>query len=358
MVDVLLLIAFLALPIAAWLVSRSLLFVAVWLGLGIGVVGNVVQGTIALGAAWDVRGLQLLLVAVMAAVVVLGWWRRRSGSAGGSVVRQLVTIVVPALVIGVYLLAMRLLAPDNPGPLSAVGYLINHPQAEDNAKWLHLSAQLADGRDIAFSGYAGGPLLLVMAGMAALIAVLSSILLGGVNEVAVAANTVVGTQFLLIALVPFAFAVFAEKKVLLRAGSPTCLRAGGAGVDRDAGRGAGQRDGHQLRAPVLAVRAAGAGRLVRGVCDGCAPLVAVGGLVDRGDGGERVAADDGRGVRVGVRVDGVDRAPAVVAGPGCGGGDPRCGLGCLVLQHAVLDRCGPLTDSGDRRCGSWSGAGR
>ena len=215
MVDVLLLIAFIALPIAAWWISRSLLFVSVWLGLGVGVAGNAVQGTIALGVPWNVRGLQLLVVAVMAAVVVLAWLRRRSGSASGSLARQLVTIVVPALVIGAYLLAMRLLAPDNPGPLSAVGYLINHPQAEDNAKWLHLSAQLADGRDISFSGYAGGPLLLVMAGMAALISVLSLVLLGGVNEVAVAANTVVGTQFLLIALVPFALAVFAERKVSL-----------------------------------------------------------------------------------------------------------------------------------------------
>ena len=215
MVDVLLLIAFIALPIAAWWISRSLLFVSVWLGLGVGVAGNAVQGTIALGVPWNVRGLQLLVVAVMAAVVVLAWLRRRSGSASGSLARQLVTIVVPALVIGAYLLAMRLLAPDDPGPLSAVGYLINHPQAEDNAKWLHLSAQLADGRDISFSGYAGGPLLLVMAGMAALISVLSLVLLGGVNEVAVAANTVVGTQFLLIALVPFALAVFAERKVSL-----------------------------------------------------------------------------------------------------------------------------------------------
>ena len=215
MFDILLLIAFIALPLAAWWASRSLLFVSVWLGLGIGVGGNVVQSTIALGVPWNVRGLQLLVAGVMAAVVVLALLRRRSGSASGSLVRQLVTIVVPALVIGGYLLAMRLLAPDDPGPLSAVGYLINHPQAEDNAKWLHLSAQLADGRDISFSGYAGGPLLLVMAGMAALISVLSMVLLGGVNEVAVAANTVVGTQFLLIALVPFGLAVFAEKKVAL-----------------------------------------------------------------------------------------------------------------------------------------------
>lgn len=216
MVDAILLIAFIALPVAAWWVGRSLLFVSVWLGLGIGVAGNLVQGSIALGVPWNVRGLQVLVVLVMAGVLGLAWLRRtRSAGPSSSFTRQAITIVAPAVVIGVYLLGMRLLAPDSPGPLSAVGYLINHPLAEDNAKWLHLSAQLADSRTIEFSGYAGGPLLLVMAVMAALISVLSLLLLGGVNEVAVAANTVVGTQFLLIALVPFAFAVFAERKLSL-----------------------------------------------------------------------------------------------------------------------------------------------
>jgi hypothetical protein len=54
-----------------------------------------------------------------------------------------------------------------------------------------------------------------MVTMAALISVLSMLLLGGVNEVAVAVNTVIGTQFFLIALVPIAFAPFAERVVPL-----------------------------------------------------------------------------------------------------------------------------------------------
>ena len=212
MVDVLVLIALIALPVVSWLLSRSLLFVAVWIGLGVGVAGNVVQGSIALGASWNVRGLQGLLIVIVGGVTIAAWRRRSRADVQSSLRRQLAVVVLPAVVIGGYLIMMRLLAPENPGALTAVGYLINHPQAEDNAKWLNLSAQLADGRDIAFSGYAGGPLLLVMSGMAALISVLSLILLGGVNQVAVAANTVVGTQFLLIALVPFALAVFAERR--------------------------------------------------------------------------------------------------------------------------------------------------
>jgi len=104
------------------------------------------------------------------------------------------------------------MAPDSAGALTAVGYLINHPLAEDNAKWLHLTSQLAQGSEITFNGYAGGPLLLVMSVVASLISALSVIMLGGVNEVAVATNTLLGTQFLLIAVIPFVFAAFAQAK--------------------------------------------------------------------------------------------------------------------------------------------------
>lgn len=215
MIDVLLVIGFVALPLVTWLVTRSLTWTAVGLAFGFGVAGNAVQSLISIGMDWNVRGLQFLVLAVMAVVAAVGamWHRGR-----GSVRAQVVSVLIPAAVIGVFLIAMRLLASDSPGALTAVGYLFNHPQAEDNAKWLHLAAQLADGQSIEFNGYAGGPLLLVMSMMAALISVLSMIMLGGVNEVAVAVNAVVGTQFLLIALVPFALAPFAERRIPLRSG--------------------------------------------------------------------------------------------------------------------------------------------
>ncbi len=213
MIDVLLLAGFVLLPIAAFVITRSLTWTSVVLAFGFGVAGNAVQSLISLGMDWNVRGLQALSLAVMTIVVVVAATMRRGTR---SVRRQVLAIVIPAILIGLFLIVMRLMAPGSPGPLTAVGYLINHPQAEDNAKWLHLTAQLADGRLIDFNGYAGGPLLLLMSMMAALISVLSLLLLGGVNEVAVAANTVVGTQFLLIALVPFAFAPFAERRMGLR----------------------------------------------------------------------------------------------------------------------------------------------
>lgn len=212
MLDLVLASLFVLLPLVTFIVTRSMTWTAVGLIFGFGVAGNAVQSSMALGANWNVRSLQWLAVGVLVVVLVLGAVFGRSGR---GMRRQWVVIVVPMVLIGAFLIAMRLLAPGGPGPLTAVGYFINHPLAEDNAKWLHLTSQLADGRDIVFNGYAGGPMLLMMSMMAALIAVLSTVMLGGVNEVAVAANTVLGLQFLLIALVPVAFAPLAERKIAL-----------------------------------------------------------------------------------------------------------------------------------------------
>jgi hypothetical protein len=217
MLDVALVLLFVALPLATFLLTRSLTWTAVGLVFAFGVAGNAVQSLISLGMDWNVRGIQVLTVGVMVGVAVVGGiWRRGSAS----IRAQVLGVILPAVVIGLFLIVMRLLASGSPGPLTAVAYLVNHPQAEDNAKWLHLGAQLADGGSIEFNGYAGGPLLLVMGMMAALISTLSMIMLGGVNEVAVVVNTVVGTQFLLIALVPFALAPFVERQIRLRDDKP------------------------------------------------------------------------------------------------------------------------------------------
>ncbi len=206
-------VLFTLLPILAWWISRNATLVVVSIALGFGLAGNLVQTTIAFGMGWTVYGLQLLVLAVLLIIVLMvTWLSRRAVVDLGSRRRQFLVLGVPALTIGVGLIVLRLMAPDSAGALTAVGYLINHPLAEDNAKWLHLTSQLAQGSEIAFNGYAGGPLLLVMSVVASLISVLSMIMLGGVNEVAVATNTLLGTQFLLIAVIPFVFAVFAQGK--------------------------------------------------------------------------------------------------------------------------------------------------
>ena len=212
MLDFLFVGLFVLLPVLTLVVTRSATWTAVGLIFGFGVAGNAVQTSMTLGLSWNVRSLQWLAAAVLGAVLIVGLLRARSRR---GLRRQLVVIVAPMVAIGAFLIAMRLAAPGAPGPLTAVGYLVKHSYAEDNAKWLYLTSQLADGRDIVFNGYAGGPLLLMMSVMAALIAVLSTLVLGGVNEVAVAANTVLGMQFLLIALAPAAFAPLAERKLSL-----------------------------------------------------------------------------------------------------------------------------------------------
>ena len=208
MLDWVFLLVFIATPIAIWWVTKSLTWTVVSLAFGVGITGNFVQSSISIGMHFNLRGLQwlssgMMLVLLAAALI--------KGRKQGSIRSQAIVILAPALVIAGFLIAMRLMASNSPGPLSAVGYLINHPVAEDNAKWLNLASQLASGRDITFNGYAGGPLLIVMSMMAAFISVLSMILLGGVNQVAVAANTVVGLQFLFIALIPFAFVPIAGR---------------------------------------------------------------------------------------------------------------------------------------------------
>ena len=210
MADVAFLVAFAALPVAIWWVSRSVTFVTVGLILGFGIAGNLVQSLIALGMSWNVRGLQVLVLAVLVIVLVIAILRRPAEHA--SMRRQFLGVVLPAVLLGLILIGLRLAAPEDPTSLSAVGYFINHPLAEDNAKWLHLSAQVADGRSISFNGYAGGPLLLMMATFSPLISVLSMLLLGGVNQVAVAANSVLAVQFFLIAATPFALAPFVNSR--------------------------------------------------------------------------------------------------------------------------------------------------
>ena len=206
-------VLFTLLPILAWWISRNATMVVVSIAVGFGLGGNLVQTTIALGVGWTVYGLQILALAVLLLIVFLVIWLSRRGlERPGSRRQQFLVLGVPALLIGAGLIVLRLMAPDSAGALTAVGYLINHPLAEDNAKWLHLTSQLAQGSEISFNGYAGGPLLLVMSVVASLISVLSVVLLGAVNEVAVATNTLLGTQFLLIAIIPFVFAVFAQGK--------------------------------------------------------------------------------------------------------------------------------------------------
>ena len=210
MLDVAVLGLFLALLVAAIAWSRSLTWVVTAFLVLISLVGAGIQATLALDLRWTFRELQVGLLAGMVVVAGTAWWISRQGRGGRDLRRQLLVVLVPVLVIASVMLVMRLSAPGSPGVLTGVGWLAAHPYAEDNAKWLNLAAQLASGQELQFNGYAGGPLVMVIVLVATAAAALSEVLLGGFNEVAVAVNAVVGTEFLLIALAPLALAPLAE----------------------------------------------------------------------------------------------------------------------------------------------------
>ena len=210
MLDIAAVVAFVALLIAAITWSRSLTWVVTAFLVLISLTGAAIQATLAFDLRWTFRELQVGLIAGMAVVAGVAWWIHRQGRAGRNLRRQLLVVLVPVLAIAALMLVMRLSAPGSPGVLTGVGWLAAHPYAEDNAKWLNLAAQLASGQELQFNGYAGGPLVMVIVLVATVAAALSEMLLGGFNEVAVAVNAVVGTEFLLIALAPLALAPFAE----------------------------------------------------------------------------------------------------------------------------------------------------
>jgi hypothetical protein len=212
MIDIAFALAFLGLPIAAWIITRDITWVAIRIFFALGVAGVAVQTVISYGWGVNLRLLQVIVLVLFVIITLLSL-KQRSGAQERSLQRQFVGVFLPAIAIGLFLLATRLVAPERPELLTGLGYLVNHPFAEDSAKWLNLSSQLASGRDLVFAGYAGGPLVMLMAIVAPFIAVASLVLFGGVNEVAVAVTTVIGLQFLFIALVPFALAPLVTSRI-------------------------------------------------------------------------------------------------------------------------------------------------
>jgi len=222
--DIAVLVAFFALLVAAIVLARSLTWVITAFLVLISLLGTSIQATLAFDLRWTFRELQVGLLLGMAVIVGFAWWMNRHGTVGRNLRRQLLVVFVPVAVIAIVMVTMRLMASGSPGPLTGVGWLAAHPYAEDNAKWLNLAAQLASGQELQFNGYAGGPLILMIVLVATSAAGLSEVLLGGFNEVAVAVNAVIGTEFLLVALAPLALAPFAEFGIPRRPLAPGAVR--------------------------------------------------------------------------------------------------------------------------------------
>ena len=112
----------------------------------------------------------------------------------------------------------RLWAAPTSGLYTGVGFLLVRQGAEDNAKWLDFAAQVVTGNPIEQAVPLGGPLQLIMVMMATLLAVVSQLSFGGINQVFVAANTVIYLEFVLVMLVPFIFAPIAEARFRISSG--------------------------------------------------------------------------------------------------------------------------------------------
>jgi len=215
MVDVLLLLLFVAAPVAYLILTRSTARMVLAVSFIVATIGGVLQLSTSRGSGWTLTTIQIALGGSLILLVLIGVVERlRKGARHTRLRPQVMAIWLPVAVIALVLLAMRVLAGEQPSVLSGVSFLINHAAAEDNAKWLNLTSQLAVGDSLNFSGgYAGGALIVVLAVVATAARALSQFAYGGVNEVGVAVQAVIGSSYLLVALAPLALAPIAERRL-------------------------------------------------------------------------------------------------------------------------------------------------
>ncbi|MFM7147867.1 MAG: hypothetical protein ACKOW5_16250, partial [Actinomycetales bacterium] len=195
MVEALLLIGYVGLLILLFLVTRSVTVTAIWLTFTLSLTGVALQALSHYGDIhWSLAQLQGILLLALLLMTLIGWWvHGRAGTPRASLRRQLLLTWGPILALVLFLIVMRLLAPGGPHLLTGVGYLMEHPVAEDNAKWLNIGSQMASGQEVIVNGYVGGPLALVMVAVVTGASLLSILLVGGINEVAVAVASVTGS---------------------------------------------------------------------------------------------------------------------------------------------------------------------
>lgn len=210
-VDALLLVAYLVVIGATLWRSRSVAWTTVGVLASVSVVGLLVNFSIDHFALLNWRQLQLVLLAALLVPAVATWIMSPRGGAPRR--RQILGTVVPTVVLFGLLTAVVTWWSEGPGLLRPVGFLMGHSIAEDNAKWLDFSAKLATGEAVDQAVPLGGPLQLYLVFVATLMAVVSQLMLGGINEVMVAANAVIIGQFLLVALAPVALSPLVEAKV-------------------------------------------------------------------------------------------------------------------------------------------------
>ncbi len=206
--DALFLAAYVALPLLAYWRSRSLAWTLITLAASVSVFGVGVSFLIDHGHSWTRTELQWVLLVALLVLPVLAFLRPAQRDA--PMRRQFLTILLPTLLLGLFIVNMWMRWTVEPGFLHPVSFLMGHATAEDNAKWLDFAGQYASGHPIVQGVTMGGPLQLFLVFVGTAMGVLSQVMLGGYNEVAVAANMVVFGEFLMVIIAPLAIAPLAE----------------------------------------------------------------------------------------------------------------------------------------------------
>ena len=209
--DVAFLLGYLLLAGLTFFWARSTAWWAISIVASISIAGGIENLAISFDLYWTRFSLQLLLLVALAAPAVLAWFRRANSP--WDVKRQLLATMLPSGLLLAFVIIVTMRWATGGAFTHPVGFLIGHSVAEDNAKWLDFTSQLASGHEIVQAIPMGGPLALVMVFVATVMGVMSWVLLGGYNEVAVAANTVVLGQYFLVIIAPLALAPLAEARL-------------------------------------------------------------------------------------------------------------------------------------------------
>jgi len=213
-VNIAFLVAYLGLPAFAYWRMKSVSWLVIAIAGTFGVFGALINFAHDRGHAFTQIELQWVLLVGLVSIVVITfvWPIKSTGFSRMSLKRQFLTVWLPVLLLFLFVFYVTTFMTEEPGFLRPVGYLIGHGEAEDNAKWLDFSAQWASGSAITQGVPLGGPLQLALTFVGTVMAVVSQVVFGGINQVAVAANTVVYGQLFMAIFAPFLLAPLAEAR--------------------------------------------------------------------------------------------------------------------------------------------------
>lgn len=209
--DLLFLSAYVALPLVTLWRSRSLAWTIITLVFSVSIAGGVVNFAIDHLAFWTRVGLQWALLVAVLIPAVVAFVRRPFSDTPRHY--QFIALGVPVAVLTLFFGVMTTWWTEGLAVTRPVSFLLGHSLAEDNAKWLDFTANMATGSPIEQLVPLGGPLQLVLVFVGTFMGVVSGVLFGGYNEVLVAANTVVYAQFMLVAIAPLALAPLVGIKI-------------------------------------------------------------------------------------------------------------------------------------------------